>query len=305
MKNGLRVSVCMLTYNHEQFISDALHSVLMQNIIDNVEIIIGDDNSTDQTVAKIKAIKKKYSNIHLVERSKNIGMMANFIDILKRCKGEYVAFCEGDDYWLDSEKLSKQIHYFEKNNKAEIVFTNIRVLNQSTLKFMPNWARIDKVQYTTNDLINHNVISTCSVMLRNKYITSILDSLIHFSIGDWPLYLLILEKSGGEAHYIEDETAVYRQHVSGFFSSIPNEEKIKLIIGVYEKLFMLNQFKRYRNNIFQKLSKSYYHLGCISVSPKQSSLYFIKSARYIQINNLFYTTASIFRFLQNKIFSKN
>lgn len=116
MNNIPMVSILMLTYNHSKYIRQALDSILMQKVDFNYEIIIGDDCSTDDT----QDILREYKLLHpekfkLILRDKNIGATKNCYDIIMRCMGDYIAVLEGDDYWIDENKLKKQVDFLNSN----------------------------------------------------------------------------------------------------------------------------------------------------------------------------------------------
>lgn len=107
------VTVAMITYNHESFIAEAIEGVLMQRTDFNYQLLIGEDNSTDRTREIIlDYMKCNQDIIHLLPQEKNLGMIPNFIETLKACNGKYIALCEGDDYWIDPDKLQKQVDFF-------------------------------------------------------------------------------------------------------------------------------------------------------------------------------------------------
>lgn len=110
------VSVLIITYNHEQYIGQALESVLSQETNFPIEVWVGDDASTDSTVQIIERYcKQEPSKIRGVFRDKNIGASANLYDLLQRVRTPYIAFLEGDDYWLDHEKLQKQYSFLQNH----------------------------------------------------------------------------------------------------------------------------------------------------------------------------------------------
>lgn len=117
-KGGLSkpiVSVCTITYNHELYISEAIDSFLMQETDFPFEIVIGEDCSTDSTRKIIEEYVEKFPNIvKLITSEKNVGMQENNERTTKACKGEYIALCEGDDYWTDKKKLQIQIDEMKK-----------------------------------------------------------------------------------------------------------------------------------------------------------------------------------------------
>ena len=113
-ENQIKVSVIVLTYNHEKYIREALDSILMQQTSYQFEILIGDDASTDGTSDIVCEYEKKYPDIvHAYIRENNLGATDNLYRLLEVAKGEYIASCEGDDYWTDPYKLQTQIDYLD------------------------------------------------------------------------------------------------------------------------------------------------------------------------------------------------
>lgn len=114
------VSVIILTYNQEKYISEALDSVLCQKTTFPFEVLIGDDASSDSTPQLIKQYAKKYPDIITpILRKENIGANPNYVDLVKRCKGDYLAFLDGDDSWCNEKKL--QIHVDFLNQHPEYI----------------------------------------------------------------------------------------------------------------------------------------------------------------------------------------
>lgn len=111
------VSVCMITYNHAPYIRQAVESVLMQKTDFPVELVIGDDASTDGTSEILRELATVNSDvIRLTVNNTNLGMSRNFLDTLSRCKGKYIALLEGDDFWTVPDKLRRQAELLESNN---------------------------------------------------------------------------------------------------------------------------------------------------------------------------------------------
>lgn len=113
--NKPKLSVILITYNHEKYIRKALDSVLMQETSFPFEIVVGEDCSTDNTKNIVKEYVKKYpEKIRLIDRKKNTGRPTlNVYETTMACKGEYLAYLEGDDYWTDPQKLQKQVDFLE------------------------------------------------------------------------------------------------------------------------------------------------------------------------------------------------
>ena len=115
-KEQPKISVIVLTYNHEKYIRQTLESILMQNTKYAYEILIGDDASEDGTSDIVCEYAEKYPDIisaHI--REKNLGATENLYQLLNVAKGDYIASCEGDDFWSSPNKLQMQIEYLENN----------------------------------------------------------------------------------------------------------------------------------------------------------------------------------------------
>ncbi len=114
VRDNVKVSVIVLTYNHAKYIRQALDSILMQETDFLFEVLIGDDASTDETADIIREYSEKYPEIiKPILRKQNIGATKNSYELLTSAKGEYLATCEGDDYWTDRNKLQLQVDFLE------------------------------------------------------------------------------------------------------------------------------------------------------------------------------------------------
>lgn len=119
------VTVLMITYNHGPYLAEAIEGVVNQVCSFPFELIIGEDRSTDNTLEVALAYQKRYPHlIRVIHSSKNVGMNANSLRIFHRARGEYVAYCEGDDYWCDMQKLEKQVEIMQANPQIGIVHTD-------------------------------------------------------------------------------------------------------------------------------------------------------------------------------------
>ncbi|MBC2694057.1 MAG: glycosyltransferase [Desulfobacteraceae bacterium] len=211
-KNPL-VSVKMITYNHEPYIAQAIEGVLMQKTDFPIELIIGEDCSTDRTREIVLDYQKKYSDIiRLVISEHNVGMIKNGLRTNKACRGKYIAFCEGDDYWIDPLKLQKQIKFLEANQDYGLVYSDVDRLNNksSTIEknIFKNQLRIKKNTFD-DFLLNVWFLAPCTWFFRNDVFRSIKHLLkIEYVVGDLPLLLGISKNS--KIGYIDESMAVYR-----------------------------------------------------------------------------------------------
>ena len=213
------VSVCMITYNHEAYIKEAIESVLTQDVDCGLELIIANDCSTDAThsvILNLIQTHPKGHSIKYVNHKKNVGMIPNFIGALKRCTGEYIAFCEGDDYWTDSLKLKKQVDFLRNHLDYGICFHLIKIYNEDTKTF--NSESISNTVNDTStilDLAEGNFMHTPSVVIRNDF--KIPKWFEKVAMGDWSLYMVQIKDR--KIKKIEETMAVYREHSASVWSS--------------------------------------------------------------------------------------
>jgi len=210
----ITVSIFLLTYNQEQFIAQTINSILMQKANFNFQIVIGEDCSADGTRSICKTFAEKYSNkIKLLPAlEKNIGLIANYMRTIKACEGKYIAICDGDDYWIDENKLQKQVSFLEDNPNYSIVYSKLKKLFPDGT-FKESIQRKLKQAGDFDDLVFENVIPSVTVLFRNRQnISAVPTWITNFPYGDWPTYLWIL-KDGGKIHFMEEITAVYRMHI--------------------------------------------------------------------------------------------
>ncbi len=132
MTNPL-VSVHMITFNHAPYIAEAIDGVLMQKCGFPFELVIGEDCSSDGTRDIVLAYERRYPKIVRVVRSdRNIGGVMNWHRIMHACCGKYIAYCEGDDYWIDPLKLQKQVELLEGHAEYGFVFGDVQLLYEAT-----------------------------------------------------------------------------------------------------------------------------------------------------------------------------
>lgn len=206
------ISVILLTYNQEQYISQTLDGILMQQVDEPIEIIIGNDCSSDSTQAICEEYLAKYPNIiKLFYNKPNLGLVKNFIAMVKNCQGKYIALCDGDDYWIDAFKLQKQLDIFKTEQQCVLVHTNRQLLAD---QIMEQPALIQEMAETPIELFFHPYICVPTVMFRAQLLYDWLDEYDYLSqrqdwrMQDLPLWLYLGTK--GVFKYITDSTAVYR-----------------------------------------------------------------------------------------------
>ena len=141
------VSVHMSTYNQKEYIASAIEHVLRQKTRFPFELIIGEDYSTDGTREIVFQYHGKNPQIiRVVTADANVGAAANKNRILEACRGKYIAFCDGDDYWHDPEKLQKQVDFLESHPDCGLVHTDFDKLKVHKGKLIPSWQQSHKIK---------------------------------------------------------------------------------------------------------------------------------------------------------------
>lgn len=221
------ISVCIICYNQSEYISECLEGVVNQDFKGVYEVIVADDYSTDNTMEIVNSYKAKYPElIKIVESEGNIGVAANLIKALSKCRGEYIAFCEGDDFWICNKKLEIQLNFFEENKNCVYLFTGKKILDGENIV---DDERYDFSLISLGELLKRNIMpGTQTIMFKSECLPKVFPSFIYEAFNlDWCLLFIIGNK--GNIGYIDKPTAVYRKNV-GIVSKSLNS--IKFINGL-------------------------------------------------------------------------
>ncbi len=131
----IKVSVVVATYNQEKYIGHTLESIVSQKVNFKYEVLVGDDCSKDGTAKIVKEYGEKYPDIIVpIIREKNLGMGGNVVDLTMRTKGEYIAFIEGDDYWIDDNKLQKQVDFLDSHPDYVACFGQCMIVDENEVR---------------------------------------------------------------------------------------------------------------------------------------------------------------------------
>jgi glycosyltransferase involved in cell wall biosynthesis len=257
----MKVSVAMITYNHERFVAQAIESVLMQEADFDFELVIGEDCSTDGTRRVVAEYGARHPDkIRLLLPERNLGMNRNLAQTLRACRGAYVALLEGDDYWTSPRKLAKQAALLDERPDCAICFHNVEMFFEDD----PGRGRSrmcpddQKAVSTIEDLLQHNFIPACSTMFRRAGLGDLPEWFYELRMGDWPLHVLNARR--GNIVYLPEVMAAYRAHGGGVWSVKSGAEQISAYRRFYELIDAHLEYK-YTKLIRRALTKWDYHLG--------------------------------------------
>lgn len=222
------ISVCVITFNHSRYISQALKGIISQKGDFTIEIIVGDDCSTDNTEELVKSFQVGIPENFVLRynrRSENLGMRENFITTLKECSGKYIALCEGDDFWIDSMKLIKQVSFLENNKDFSACFHNAVVVNQDSVEIKKSFSSdLGNRIFTFDDVIDKWVIPTCSLIFRNFIFNNSKHPFLlsKYFYSDRPLEAFLAKM--GKIYCIDEHLACYRIHENGITNKGDNSK---------------------------------------------------------------------------------
>ncbi len=260
------LSVFLLVYNHEKYLHKALDGILMQKVNFKYEIVVGEDCSQDKSRQILMDYQNMYPDkMNLLFRDKNIGAVKNSYDTFINCQGKYIALLEGDDYWIDDQKLQIQFDFMESHPECSECFHSASVIDDNeVLLSYEAWPYRKSDASNIIELDSSYYIPTASVMLRNVF----KDYDYHRSfeitkyIGDRIIHTICLRH--GVIKYIDRTMSVYRYCLNSAtaFSGKPDLEKAEecVLAALAQKQLVLNEYKAF---IQEKIDSYMKHIKLI------------------------------------------
>lgn len=253
----MKVSVYCLVYNHEAYLRSALDGFVNQNTNFDYEVIVHDDASTDSSKEIIEAYASEYPNIikpiYQAENQYSKGVRIDKVFIFPKLTGEYVAVCEGDDYWTDPLKLQKQVDFLDANPEYSACVHNTIIHNVRTGTKQSMYHHDQDEDISFYDVIpaGSRGYHTSSLMYRSEYN---FDRPLFFEIaqgyGDYPLaiYLSLV----GKIRFLKETMSVYRLETSGSWSMALFQDTPKAARHNYNVSEMLASVNDYTNNAYKE-----------------------------------------------------
>lgn len=235
-----KVSICMITYNHANYIKNALRGVFSQMVNFSLELVIADDCSTDGTAELIQEEISKNSGaiqVRFIRNKRNIGVNQNFVNALYACNGDYIAICEGDDWWTDAFKIQKQFDFLENNPQFTMSFhcaravsadgRDERVIPAPSTRRNLDFGALLSGQYT---------IPTLTTFFRNTVGGRLPKEFFEITNCDTFLFLFVA-RSGDVYFHADISGAVHSIHQGGIWSMKDAYERAKMSYTTYTKIY--------------------------------------------------------------------
>lgn len=256
------VAIRCITYNHEPYLKDALEGFIMQKTDFPFVAIVHDDASTDKTAEVLKEYAERYPDIIFPiyeqenQYSTGTGIITKIMDSATNATGaEYIALCEGDDYWIDRNKLQKQVSFLQSNPEYSICTTNTYELKNNILQ-NSKWNNLNNQELKIEDVILNggNYIATGTICFPIKYYKNKPNEMNNLYVGDYPLQIYLSHI--GKAIKLKEITNVYRKLVQGSWSL--NQKNLRFDYNKKQKeikkeLTLLNTMNKVTNNKYNKI----------------------------------------------------
>jgi glycosyltransferase involved in cell wall biosynthesis len=273
--SGPKVSVSLITYKQEKFIAECLDSILKQKINFDFEIVVSDDCSPDKTGEIVEDYARRYPDIiRAIRRPVNIGMVRNAISTINECKGQYIALMEGDDLWIDDNKLQMQSDFLDDNPDCVLCFTNQYEFpdeDRENVIIHYNFANRPPGKFDLDYFFQKNIIIPNNSKMFRKEAQPPDPPAWFFESLQWDWVLHILQAQKGKFGYLDYVTLGYRRHPHAV-----NEAKhIQLIRSGLETLKSLNEYLGYKYDFFCGRTAWHYNVLAFSYLDKKELLKFI------------------------------
>lgn len=250
------VNIVMVTYNQEKYISQAIESVLKQKTTFSFQLIIGEDCSSDKTLHICKQYADSYpGKILLIKNSTNLGLVKNYERVFNACTAKYIAILEGDDYWIDEEKLQKQTEILESDKEIGMVHAACymliedsgRLAKPSKKRIISNLKRqgnIYGILIRDNFIYSSTVLFVRNLLVENINYKFLVDN--NVQTIDYALWLGISIHT--KVAFIKDIVGVYRVRSTSISNnpSMKDQETfyhtVKLIGNYYLNIYPVDGF---------------------------------------------------------------
>lgn len=215
------VTVWCLTYNQVEFIRDALDGFVMQQTTFPYDVIVHDDASTDGTTDIIKEYAEKYPTIikPVIEKENQWqhGGLRYIIDIMNSQfrQSKYIAFCEGDDFWTDSQKLQKQVDFLESNPEYSMCFHSAKKKYETDTTAWIDCENIQDREYEPTDIFINWTIPTASVVCKKEAMDFYATLKNKELIQNYDIFIILSCAMIGKLRGMHEQMSVYRIQGAG------------------------------------------------------------------------------------------
>jgi len=256
MENKIKVSVFCATFNHEKYIRNALDGFVMQKTNFAFEVLVHDDASTDNTASIVREYEEKYPDIikpiYQTENQYSKGIKISREILAPIAKGEYFAWCEGDDYWTDPYKLQKQVDFLDKSQEYSACAHHVKIKSiiTKTESVKPGFNK--DYDFSVEEVISCGapVIHTSSFMIRAKLYLDMPECFKAKGFGD--LQLCIYSVIVGKFRVLKDIMSVYNHGTTGSWTDRMLKADKENVAHANEKIQLYNRINKFYDYKYNK-----------------------------------------------------
>lgn len=283
MDSKRKLSVGIITYSQEKYISQTLENIVSQELPQNTQIVIGEDHSNDYTPQICDSFKEKYPEfITVFHNNPNLGAMKNYYNVVKNCDSEYFMECAGDDYWLPN-KVSFQLKFMEENPEIDFIYGKVKGIDEkgNVINFM--WGNNLE---TFDDVFNNEAsIPPVTFCVRTSVLKEYLDEVKpdskDWKMEDYPFYLWLFKNK--KTKFIDKEFAAYRVLDNSVSHSSQSSEKEinfqKSILDV--RMFYINKYQLPES--YKKIAEQIFYRNLLGIGINHSDKkLFLENFKYIE-----------------------
>jgi glycosyltransferase involved in cell wall biosynthesis len=228
-------SVLLITYNHRPFIRQAVESVLAQETDFEWELLISEDCSTDGTREIVQEYAERHpGRVRLLLSARNQNDNEVISRGLRAARGEYVALIDGDDYWLSTRKLKKQVDRLQADPACALCFHDVFVVDEQGTRLRRRFGAGRPPPARLPEIVTAYGVPPVSVVLRRAAVRDLPRTYDALRYGDSPLYAWALER--GTAAYLDEPLAAYRVHAGGVWSGLDPIIQLESLLSFYDEL---------------------------------------------------------------------
>lgn len=246
----MSIDILLVTYNQEPYIQQALDGILMQRVNDEVKlrIIVADDCSTDGTLKVIKARlgdsnvlfeNGRKADVLYLPNANNMGHVRNYQRAFKECKADYVAVCEGDDYWVNPLHLQEYVDFMDMHRECILTSQNPIWYYEEDKRFaVQGINQIDYKSYRVvplkEEIQSNQIVNLSSCVIRGSVLPKLDKRIYTCSILDWPMYINMCQY--GILCILPGATVVYRSKKSGLYAGLNDKEQLQADINYLNEI---------------------------------------------------------------------
>jgi len=249
------ISICIITYNQEQYIRRAIDSALAQTGNIHMEIVISDDGSNDNTLPICAEYQQKHPDlVRVVTSTSNQGVLSNWYQAIESAKGTYIALLEGDDYWTDPQKISKQYAILQKERAIGFVYSDFFYLDEKNGKLIQGMNQYKPSNNLFEEtLFSQAMVSSTLMFRRSLFEPALFRQFIahRFLTPDLPLFLHFCLSAQG--YFLPHPTTIYNWRAGSVSRPTSQQDDLRFRESIYRiRLFFIMQKDENKKQLLAK-----------------------------------------------------